>query len=330
MCSEPRFSALKTLPALLLLFLVLAAPSALLAQGGAPIRPGASQGDAAGPASGQSAGQPSATPAAVQGSPLPASLPRGKKLVLMDGTFQLVREYQRQGDRVRYYSVERSAWEEIPASLVDWPATDKAAADEAAQQKALQDKAKAMRAAALAADLIDVDGSVEVHPGLFLPDAKGFFVVDGNQIFPLAQDKVQTRVDKGRVAEKVLTGVSVINDKYYLEIDGKHAKPRVHSSEPQFYFRPEDGREPRLSLVRMEVKGDKRQLMTETKNIVGDQHYKSTDISLQTWDAARGVYRFTIDTQLQPGEYAIVEMVTEGVAGYVWDFGVDGPGKAQR
>src|SRR5262252_5547020 len=41
-------------------------------------------------------------------------LPRGKKLVLRDGTFQLVRGYQRNGDRVRYLSAERGDWEEIP------------------------------------------------------------------------------------------------------------------------------------------------------------------------------------------------------------------------
>src|SRR6266700_6362213 len=55
-------------------------------------------------------------------------LPRGKKLVLKDGTFQLVRSYQRSGERVRYYSAERGDWEEIPASMVEWDATAKAEA----------------------------------------------------------------------------------------------------------------------------------------------------------------------------------------------------------
>ena len=41
-------------------------------------------------------------------------LPKGKKLVLTDGTFQIVREYSVKDDRVRYWSVERSDWEEIP------------------------------------------------------------------------------------------------------------------------------------------------------------------------------------------------------------------------
>ncbi len=58
-------------------------------------------------------------------------LPRGKKLMLKDGSFQLVREYQIEGDRVRYYSVDSSQWEEMPADLVDWDKTKKVAEEEA-------------------------------------------------------------------------------------------------------------------------------------------------------------------------------------------------------
>src|SRR5664279_2326368 len=57
-------------------------------------------------------------------------VPRGKKLVLTDGTYQVIREYQRNGERVRYYSLERGDWEEVPASMVDWAATAKAEADD--------------------------------------------------------------------------------------------------------------------------------------------------------------------------------------------------------
>src|SRR5882762_10089918 len=67
---------------------------------------------------------------------LPGGAPNGKKLILKDGDFQLVREYMRNGERVRYYSLERGAWEEIPASMIDWVATQKAEAATAAQEKA--------------------------------------------------------------------------------------------------------------------------------------------------------------------------------------------------
>ena len=37
---------------------------------------------------------------------IPVALPKGKKLILTDGTFQLAREYTVEGDRVRYWSLE--------------------------------------------------------------------------------------------------------------------------------------------------------------------------------------------------------------------------------
>ena len=50
------------------------------------------------------------------------------KLYTTDGDYQIVREYQVNGDRVRYYSADRNEWEEIPVALVDLKRTEKEAA----------------------------------------------------------------------------------------------------------------------------------------------------------------------------------------------------------
>src|SRR5580700_11303798 len=63
------------------------------------------------------------------------------KLYLKDGSFHLVREYQVQSDRVHFYSVERSQWEDIPLDLVDLKRTQTEAS---ARQEKLDQDAKSL------------------------------------------------------------------------------------------------------------------------------------------------------------------------------------------
>src|SRR5437764_12563320 len=55
------------------------------------------------------------------------------KLYLKDGSYHVVREYQVQTDRVHFYSIERSQWEDIPLDLVDVKRTESEAADRKAK-----------------------------------------------------------------------------------------------------------------------------------------------------------------------------------------------------
>jgi hypothetical protein len=305
--------------------------AALFAAGLLAAVPASPASAAAGPQD-SSPGSPSSQSASSGAGPdqtaIPVPLPPGKKLVLKDGTFQLVREYHREGDRVRYYSAERSQWEEIPAALVDWKATAQAEAQQTERQKALLAKIKETEEAERRASL-DVDTSLEVRPGVFLPDGTGLYVLDGKQVFSMRQELAESHTDKVRAFEKIVTGVPLIASKRHIDIPGKHAKIRLHSDSPEFYFRGERGRQPNFTLVRADIEGNQRELMTVSTNIAGVNRYDTHGVSLDTWDAARSVSRYTVDRQLKPGEYALIEMTTNGPALYVWDFGVDASQKAR-
>ncbi len=262
-------------------------------------------------------------PAATQ--QIPATFPKGKKLILTDGTFQLAREYTVEGDRVRYWSVERSQWEEIPTNLVNWDATHKAEAEAAGRDAELKAKIHASQLAQLTKD-IDVDRSLEIKPGLFLPDEVGFYALDRNKLIrEMKQSEAVVKTSTSRQVEKIISGVSLIPGKKTMEIPGEHAAMRLATAEPEFFMRPADSREPRFRLLRTQIKGGHRVVEDISIRAWGEEKHTATDLEFQTWTPATGVFRYTLDQRLEPGEYAFVEMTAEGIAGYVWDFGIDAP-----
>jgi hypothetical protein len=267
------------------------------------------------------------------------TLPRGKKLVLKDGTFQLVRDYRRNGERVRYLSAERGDWEEIPATMVDWEATANAEAAERAEADALAKKLHAQEQAQRIETVMDVDASLEVAPGVFLPPGEGMFLIDGKSVKPLGQVGSQIKTDKKQYLKQVLSPIPIVPSKRNVQIPGSRASIRVTNGQAEFYLReapPDPDRTtpivkssrpgesgPEVELVRATVKGDKRQLES-IKNLFGEQiEEKRNTISIQRWEIAPTVFRFTLGEALPPGEYALAEILPDGMNLFVWDFGVD-------
>ena len=114
--------------------------------------------------------------------------PRGAwasiKLCMKDGSYQMVTSYEVQGDRVRYFSVERSDWEEVPASLVDFEATKRAQDEAKATEKKRLEEAKQLDQERF---YKPPDQGLEVAPGLHLPGDDGIFTVDGRRVVRLVQ-----------------------------------------------------------------------------------------------------------------------------------------------
>jgi hypothetical protein len=265
--------------------------------------------------------------------------PLSKKLVLKDGNYQLVREYQRNGDRVRYFSAERGNWEEIPAAMVDWDATAKAEAVASASRDALLKKARQQEEQQRTDAPLDVDASLPVAAGVFLPPGEGMFVVEGKSVTPLDQAEAQIRTDKKQLLKQVLSPVPIVPGKRNVEIPGAKAIRRINSERPEFYLReapPDPDRVspiqmssrpgetgPEIELVRLTVKGGKREIES-IRSLFGQQISEERNgIALQRWDVAKDVFRFTLGEELPAGEYAFVQILPDAINLYVWDFGVD-------
>lgn len=270
-----------------------------------------------------------------------ARFPHGRKLILKDGNFQMVREYQLNGERVRYFSMERKDWEEIPAAMVDWDATAKAEAAEVNADAALVSKIHAQESAQKIASVMDVDASLQVGGGIFLPSGEGMFLVEGRNVTPMDQAGSELKTDKKNRLKQILSPIPIVPNKTNVILPGPRAQVRIAGSAatPEFYLReaPDDPDRttqiqkssrpgengPEVELVRVKVSGGKRILESLRSMFGEDLGTEVNSISIQKWDIAPTVFRFTLSEPLPPGEYALAEILPGGLNLFVWDFGVD-------
>ena len=181
-----------------------------------------------------------------------------QRLILKDGSYQIVKKYEVVGDRVRYVSAERGGdWEELPMSLVDWPATQAWAKSHApgapgpvvtqapgtsaptSQEATEIDKeAKAERDEELAR-------SPTILPGLHLPDVDGVFILD---TFHDQPELIEIPQNSGGLNTSTPHNVlkSVIpmgGNKQVIQLEGYKAKVQVHVNQPVIYVSLDDPNE---------------------------------------------------------------------------------------
>ncbi len=261
------------------------------------------------------------------------------RLILKDGSYQLVTKYEVKGDRVHYYSSEREAWEDLPASLVDWPATEKY---EQGRTNEVPEAVQLDKELDHENELADAK-LPQVAPGLRIPEDSGVFLLDNFESQPQllelhpAEGDVDQRA-KGNIFRDAITPIAGL--KAVIQIDGSHAAIQSHVDVPSIYLNIDAPPDPveqaktsqpsqppisdRYRILRVEIKGNKRILGNLKRQVGGkvtqEQHLmKSTTIPL-----AGGWLKLTPSESLAPGEYAVVEMMgKEGMNLYVYDFGVN-------
>ena len=234
------------------------------------------------------------------------------KLYLKDGSYHLVREYQVQPDRVRYYSVERSEWEEMPLDLVDLKKTESEEADRKAE---LEKEAKILSEE----DRVERELQKEV---LRIPQDPGVYWLEGNQakVIKVAESTVHT--NKGRSILKALSPIPMVAGKGTLELNAAHSLNVFTDPEMELYIQLSDPE--RFGIVKLTPKGPVRivenlTFMPVTKEVIEEPQL----VEIFQKQLTPGLlYKIWPKEPMPAGEYAVVEYTAGKLNMQVWDFAV--------
>ena len=274
-----------------------------------------------------------------------------KRLILKDGSYQTVTQWEIKGDRVRYYSAERYIWEELPASLVDWDATKK-------YNKERESERERNVEAIARADAAEMDTPM-VAPGLRLPDGGGLFLLDTYkdqpQLIELTQQSGELNKHTGKNILRAAVNPLALSSKQTIELQGNHAQTQAHVTQPVIYASVDSGPSQNLTaagalanaasarrpgaasptaadkaalehygIVRLEKSKEGRVVGDLKIAVYGKVSQNENWVKTTTTLLGRNWIKITPVAPLATGEYAVVERLDKGEINlYVWDFGVN-------
>ena len=247
---------------------------------------------------------------------LPMLLSAAVKLYLKDGSYQTVREYKVEGDRVRFYSTERGQWEEVPLELVDLKKTEAEVKEQQAEErentKALDEENQAER------QQQEEAGRVPQDPGVYY--------INGAQLVTIKAGESEYVSSKKRTALKIITGAQVLPSKGWIEMKGEHSPNVVASATPEFYIRPSE--EERFGILKMKPGKDARIVEKVSKMQGIDIADEEPDlVEVFRLQVADGLYKVWPMKPLEPGEYGVVEYTEGNLNMQIWDFSWPGAKK---
>jgi hypothetical protein len=252
-----------------------------------------------------------------------------QKLFLTDGTFQVVSSYEVHGDRVRYYSVERSAWEEIPLSLVDLEATKRAQEQEKDAQKKQLDEGREIEQQRFEKS---PETGFEIAPGVRLPKEDGVFAYDGVRVIRLIQSHAELVTDKKRAALALAVPAHLLKGRSVAVLPGRKAAVRIQQAQPTFYVQSSEALGAKLELVSVKVVNESRvvEKVEASRAGIGKPSELHVAVQLERAQLAPGLYCLKLLHPLDPGEYALGDLAQQGLNLAFWDFGLfETPGKPE-
>ncbi len=235
------------------------------------------------------------------------------KLYTADGDFQLVREYKVEGDTVRFFSVERAEWEEVPLSVIDLKRTQ---AESNAKKDAADVKAKAYDEEAAAAR----EQRAEIAK---IPQDSGVYRIENGQLRTLKVADASVVTSKGRTALQILSPIPVFLGKATMEIPGETSAFAIHDDRPEFYFQMDSQQS--LGIIKLKP-GKKIRVVEQIEIMPITKEMGETRDSVPIFTKqlpGDNFYKIWPQDPLPKGEYAVVEYLESKVEMRVWDFRIE-------
>jgi hypothetical protein len=300
-----------------------------------------------------------------QQAPLPDSqtapaVSHRTRLILKDGSYQIVMSYQVKGDIVSYVSAERGATEEVPTYLVDWDATHKWERQHAPSDNpgVAEPQAPTIDPELLKEEADRAALTPEVAPDLHLPELDSVLALDyfhgAPELVPLVQsDGELNRATSHNILKLTLNPRAAAHE--IVQLKGIEAAVQMHVASPAIYLRVGDdavishggtpftvdthgsgagstktnasggSADSGYVMVRADIRTDTRVLASFNIATLGSGVRQQEDVVETTSEVLPGGHWMKI-TPKQPldfGEYALMEIVSEKEVNLgVWDFGV--------
>lgn len=255
------------------------------------------------------------------------------KLFLKDGTQLLVKSYQIQGERIRFYNLDTHEEEEMPVALVDFDATKSAANEQATAHARIVDEAKQLEKEHFGPDTGGPGGTGKpagfaVAPGLYLPPTEGVYAYDGLRVIPMVQSEGEVVTDKQRAVLMMAMPGPLLKRRSLVSLPGPQAAVRIVNPQPVFYVQSNAAWGDKAVLIPVKTSHGLRVVEKVQSGLgLGASGEIRDAIPLQKDPVAKGIFKLQPAKALSPGEYAIGELIDGKLNVDVWDFGVDKPGK---
>jgi hypothetical protein len=232
------------------------------------------------------------------------------RLYLKEGGHHRVSDHKVDGERVKFYSVERGDWEEIPLDLVDLKKTD-AERGERARTEAVTAKVEAEER--------KFDKQERIEKGL-IPEEDGLFRIENGHLVTYETSELKAKKDKGRSLAKIAMPIPIVQGKARIEIPGTTSKQIIKAEQPEFFMRAYTPMP--MALVRVKTLKETR-LVDEWKiepmsGYITEHKLDKVELFERNLDDA--LTKFWPLKPLPPGEYAVVQYNEIEQEIRIWDF----------